>query len=45
MFTWKNDGAATLFFGTIYGSAEQKSGTIKWNSDNSIASSNPSLKK
>ena len=35
----------TLFFGTIYGSAEQKSGTIKWNSDNSIASSNPSLKK
>ena len=35
----------TLFFGTIYGSAEQKSGTIKWNSDNSIASSKPSLKK
>ena len=35
----------TLLFGTIYGSAEQKSGTIKWNSDNSIASSKPSLKK
>ena len=35
----------TLLFGTIYGSAEQKSGTIKWNSDNSIASAKPTLKK
>ena len=35
----------TSLFGTLFTNAEQMSGTITWNSDNSIASSNPKLSK